>query len=543
MRLTAFFILLITLSISPVFAQTSLLFKGFNFNTSGDGNPSAFIQFGNKFIFANDDGINGKELWISDGTAAGSYMIKDINPGPPGSTPNNMVVMNGKVYFGATEAVSGNELWVTDGTTAGTQMVKDIYAGGNGFQDGLRVYNGKLIFRAVEPVAGSELWISDGTEAGTNLLKDIRPGIQYSTPQHFYEFDGKLFFAAFDGTYGIELWVTDGSAAGTRMLKDLAPGSLYSNPDYFLTRGAQFLFIASGELWSSTGTAVSTRMVKKINPAGTSITNPHWTVCNGKVYFQANDGIHGSELWVTDGSAYYTQMVADINPGSTGSAPSYITALNGKIYFRANDGIAGDELWVSDGTPSGTTLVKDLCPATGTGSSITNMTVYKNHLYFVASQCDLNDRQLWQSDGTGAGTTIITPPGGTLSSPAVMLKEYFTYKVDSSLYFNAHFDVYGEELWKITDTAWYPSKNIAGIETSPSFSLYPNPNDGTFTIQFDNQHVEKSNVAVYDVLGREVYQSPISNSRFQITLNQPKGIYLVKLQLDDAVLTKRVMVE
>ena len=100
-----------------------------------------------KFIFANDDGVNGKELWISDGTTAGSHMIKDINPGSLSSTPNNMVVMNGKVYFGAMEATTGNELWVTDGTEAGTQMVKDIYTGGNGFQDGLKVYKGKLIFR------------------------------------------------------------------------------------------------------------------------------------------------------------------------------------------------------------------------------------------------------------------------------------------------------------------------------------------------------------------------------------------------------------
>ena len=41
----------------------------------------------NKLYFSAYDGTNGNELWESDGTAAGTVMVKDINPGADGSYP------------------------------------------------------------------------------------------------------------------------------------------------------------------------------------------------------------------------------------------------------------------------------------------------------------------------------------------------------------------------------------------------------------------------------------------------------------------------
>ena len=57
---------------------------------------------------------------------------------------------------------------------------------------------------------------------------------------------------------------------------------------------------------------------------------------NGKVYFTANNGIHGQEPWVTDGTASGTNMLANIDGGST-HYPRNLTVMNDKLYFIAND--------------------------------------------------------------------------------------------------------------------------------------------------------------------------------------------------------------
>jgi ELWxxDGT repeat protein len=78
------------------------------------------------------DGINGRELWLSSGTAAGTVQM-DLNPGrlrdQGNSYPGQFTRMGSTTYFVARNAEDGNELWKTDGTVAGTQMVHDIATG------------------------------------------------------------------------------------------------------------------------------------------------------------------------------------------------------------------------------------------------------------------------------------------------------------------------------------------------------------------------------------------------------------------------------
>ncbi|HVO28203.1 MAG TPA: ELWxxDGT repeat protein [Candidatus Margulisiibacteriota bacterium] len=108
---------------------------------------------------ANDsaDGTNG-ELWRSDGTAGGTFKVKDINP-TSGSEPRNLTVLGGMAYFTADDGSTGRELWRSDGTSAGTQRVADINPGPNGSEpSGLTPINGTLYFFATDGVHGQELW-------------------------------------------------------------------------------------------------------------------------------------------------------------------------------------------------------------------------------------------------------------------------------------------------------------------------------------------------------------------------------------------------
>ena len=54
-----------------------------------------------------------------------------------------------------------------------------------------------------------------------------------------------------------------------------------------------------------------------------------------KLYFSADDGVHGRELWVYDEQLKEPLLVADIWPGERGSNPSSFVRLGAKLLFAA----------------------------------------------------------------------------------------------------------------------------------------------------------------------------------------------------------------
>ena len=109
----------------------------------------------------------GEELWVTDGTTAGTRMVKDLVPAPTSSSPADFVEFAGALFFSADDGRSGRELWRSDGTRPGTARVKDLAVGAaSSSPNQLMVAGGALYF-----VANSlELWSTDGTEAGTKLV-------------------------------------------------------------------------------------------------------------------------------------------------------------------------------------------------------------------------------------------------------------------------------------------------------------------------------------------------------------------------------------
>ena len=81
---------------------------------------------GGKLFLAANDGVHGDELWVSDGTAAGTRMLADIIPGSQGSNPSDLTPVGNDVYFIANEPNDYVGLWKSDGTVNGTAMVTDF---------------------------------------------------------------------------------------------------------------------------------------------------------------------------------------------------------------------------------------------------------------------------------------------------------------------------------------------------------------------------------------------------------------------------------
>ncbi|NTX17886.1 hypothetical protein HUA76_44750, partial [Myxococcus sp. CA056] len=64
----------------------------------------------------------------SDGTRDGTRRVKDIFPGATSSAPNALLEFKGRIYFAANDGTHGDgtELWTSDGTEAGTVVLKDL---------------------------------------------------------------------------------------------------------------------------------------------------------------------------------------------------------------------------------------------------------------------------------------------------------------------------------------------------------------------------------------------------------------------------------
>src|SRR5262249_29711301 len=153
-----------------------------------------------------EHGFTDNELWKSDGTAAGTVLVKDITPGVIVTSIPELVGSNGMLFFVASGPVPGqmfgdSELWKSDGTEAGTTMVKNINPGGGPFPTNRTAVDGTLFFRANGGATGTEVWKSDGTEAGTLLVRDIVPGTGTSFPKQFTKVGSTVFFSADTGTH------------------------------------------------------------------------------------------------------------------------------------------------------------------------------------------------------------------------------------------------------------------------------------------------------------------------------------------------------
>lgn len=481
----------------------------------------AFYASGGKLYFDGSDGVHGRELWVSDGTESGTYMVMDINTNVSsgynaGSTPYDFCEFNGRVLFSASDGTHNREPWITDGTAAGTMMLKDTYPGNvNGFYSGYTVVGSAAYFLAYPSTSSSytlfktdgtiggtvavkdhigsvwqsvsfqnklffvcqadgdqELWTSDGTVDGTVLFKDLEPGVSNkSRPTAMIVIGSMLYFVTCNETSGVRLWKSDGTPAGTTVLAQLYPSYSSSSNLLLLARnvGGKLVLIArldykESHLWASDstpeGTVDMTTFTLSTSFDMKSLINMQ--AANGDLFFTRYDTTHGSEPWVTDGTPAGTHRFTDVNktPNGVNIAP---IVCRGQVFFTFSDSSHGTELWRSDGTEAGTCMVKDICPG-ATGSSPMVLTAFNNKVYFTAND-GIHGKELWCSDGTAGGTSMVLDLEPGASGSAID----WTYLSGANLYFQATTAAQGLGVWS--------TSGIPGHATFlASIRLYaPNP--------------------------------------------------------------------
>lgn len=332
---------------------------------------------------------------IANVTATGKTVIKDINPGPAGSDAQMFQVFKNKLFFVANDGTNGPEVWSTDGTEAGTSLLKNSV---EGTASGVTP---KDIF-----LFKDEIYFSAGSGSIDNVWRTKNNGAD--AEQFFFTNSGNILGTANDSIYMITnpMMIYKSAGDSTILVADVSasPGEAL-NPSENFSLGDKFIFsilsLGGGspygkELWTLDWQTPGAGVLKDINPGlSDGLFGPTYGEAKQRIYkinetkaiFAADDGANGVELWVTDGTLAGTVLLKDINPGAASSNPRNINATqNGLVYFATDDG-----LWSTDGTAGGTVKVNSF-------SSINNVLNFDNDIYVTA--VDGANWGVYKSDGS-----------------------------------------------------------------------------------------------------------------------------------------------
>jgi ELWxxDGT repeat protein len=260
----------------------------------------------------------GLKLWKSDGTTAGTVLVKNIRPTSNSAYASDVRAVGRYLYFIVSETGRGHEVWRSDGTSGGTARVESI---GRVPEDQRLRLLGAI---------GRDLYFTRTHPADRLMqLRRLRPGCsgggcneriatlpnpyadrEYAEPfiTTFAVSGERLYFgmgisSSGPGPLDVQLWVTDGTRSGTTLLhrplslSDEFGSQIFAVDSRVLFTGGD----ASGgnlEPWVSDGTVRGTWRLHDVAPGGASSFARDFTRVGDSIFFVANDATHGNELWI-----------------------------------------------------------------------------------------------------------------------------------------------------------------------------------------------------------------------------------------------------
>ncbi|VXB34371.1 conserved hypothetical protein [Flavobacterium sp. 9AF] len=474
----------------------------------------------NKIVFVRTEPTFGNELWVTDGTTAGTTILMDIVIGAGSSNPYLLTVIDDVIYFQA----NTDEIWRTDGTTGGTYKMVDNNAITN--PSGFTKANGFIFFTEgnntnrslwrMQTTPNSEVQITQGD---SQILQNI--GFDLVALN-----DNAILFNAYTSAHRWAIWRTNGIVS--EMIADLFPNTspdmsqMYygakkiGNKVYFPALSEQY----GGEYFTTDGTVNGTSLLKDIFVSASyydssTVSENGFVEVGSNIFFVAKDNTNGLELWKTDGTNAGTLMVKDITPGNNNSSwsPGGLTAFNNQLYFNKNDGANGSQIWKTDGTENGTIMI-----TTPTVNNIFSNELFVSQGFLFFSSYTSNNTtgiELWMLDSNDQAFLIQDiAPGNASSSPAQFME------LNGYVYFNASVDgtYAGTKVFRIN-----PQTLATTSFATEDIQMFPNPTEDFVTLNLENS--ETYQIKVFNVEGQQL-NLRMDNNTIDFT-SVPTGIYYI----------------
>jgi ELWxxDGT repeat protein len=519
-------------------------------------------RFNDKVVFAANDGANGSELWISDGTETGTYLVKQIHEWGDGSNPHSFTQINETQFVFSAKSIdseayeSGSAagavqywLWISDGTEAGTQLLYECDTRWPGQDNGTYHYHWMRVGRKVFFKAdykdgitkGEELWITDGTAAGTRMVKDINLEVMNpTTPEdgktrnsaidqmvNFY--NEQLFFKAWTPETGNEPWASDGTEEGTYLIADTNPnvGDNGIGDGGNMTEVAQFPYngkVYGRGYYAENGT---------IQLGATNLKQGDFTILGvNKSPLSSGEGdrING---WPDPGVEFDGVYLFC---GQTGTNPELNYNYNGELLY-------------TDGTT--VTLQSDLAPGTG-ANWVKELTVAGGSAYWWCDSGGEMRQKLYRIDNKEYFPVKVTdfdPAGDEIHTLRNLGGDLLFARGSTTNNKGLYSYSYRKEAYDPAkdadnlDIEYRTRDEITGIEAVPAsakLAVFPNPATDQFSFNVTEKVID---VKIFDTTGRLVKRElqPADNSVNVSSIQ--KGIYLVSITGANNTYTSRLIIK
>lgn len=514
MKTFPFLIFVLLLRVQITSAQAPVLVVDLN-----PGATDAFDQsnykgayVGNDIVFPANNGTSGLELFILK--VGKISLLKDINPGPNGSSPIGFTALNGKLYFTAFDSSNGAALWVTDGTTEGTQMVADVSPStSNVHPAGLTLAKSGFLYFSVD----QKLYRSNGTAQGTTEVPgsskvELSPNREYAGRKVCTYNNGIAFLTQDNQT--MKLWKAEEKA---ELLSEIKSSSFFFD-FYGLTQVKAGLAFGANSSFDATFNGLYVFQAQKDTVIKLPINNKANADIGRTMVF--NDTLlvgleRATGYFSTDGTPEGTKILSTSRPSFLVQREPIPHIKSGKyLFFRESEASFSQNFSVTDGTTSGTKpMASPDKPFTSEFISI------GGYVFWAVGTSNNFVPEIWQGrPSTRTATKLYTFTGGSPINSIIPLgvqdnKLYFISRMNSSV---------GAELHSLNLNVVITSTKEPTNQST--YSLKSFGNQLTITSAEGQETVQ---VNIYDLLGRKI-KGFKTETGSTLEVNLPKNIYLIE---------------
>ena len=227
------------------------------------------------------------------------------------------------------------------------------------------------------------------------------------------------------------------------------------------------------------------------------------------------------------GGSMYIKFYSDISVTKAGWSANYTSTTT--TYCSGTTNLTASSGTITDGSGANNYGNNSDCSWYIHPTSATSIT-----LTFTAINTELNHDGIIVYDGSNNSASVLGQFSGTsIPSPVTTTggNMYIEFLSDQST----------------RASGWSANYNsiITGVDEAEfgnNIILFPNPNDGNFTI-VQCKNIQTLDILITNELGQKIFETKISDAKSEIDLsNHPNGIYFIQIKSEKGIATKKITI-